>query len=179
MSNAINLSAFDEAFASSEVLDGFAEIPDGKYNVLVDKVELAETKAGKPMFKWEFKIASGVLRGQKIWKNSVITEKTLQMLKTDLWRCGLELERVSDLQKEDVRKRLLDIALEVEQKTKGADEQGRPNRNVYINKRLTIQKQTKPSNPTKIAASEEELIIVDPATQLIEPDVFDPSDMPF
>ena len=65
-----------------------------------------------------------------IWRNSVITNKTLRYLKTDLHLCGLDLDKLSDLPGR--LKELLDVHLEVAKKTNGDYE------NIYFSRRITF-----------------------------------------
>lgn len=52
----------------------YREIPDGKYMCQIDKLELAESKAGKPMVKGQFRIMEGEYRKQCLFYNQVITK---------------------------------------------------------------------------------------------------------
>jgi len=118
MSSRDDLQKFDEAFASAPKEDKFESVPDGRYQVVVDRVELKETKAtGQPMLSWELVITGPTHENRRIYKNSVITEKSIPYLKRDLVKCGIELERVSDLP--DHLEQLLDLRLNVHKKTSG------------------------------------------------------------
>lgn len=98
----VDLSQFDEAFASAPVAGGDAhrtEIPDGYYETVVEDAVLTRTqRTGKPILTWRLRIQSGDHSGQTLVKNRVITEKTLGFLKEDLQRCGVEVSRLSELQ---------------------------------------------------------------------------------
>ena len=134
MSNkAIDLSQFDGGFRNEQVdtRADFDSVPDGKYQVNVEKVELTETHtSGNPMLKWTLRIIAPQQVNRLMWRNSVITAKTLKFLKTDLHVCGLDLERLSDLPNH--LGRLLDVKLEVTKRTKGDNE------NIYFNRRIDI-----------------------------------------
>lgn len=127
---AIDLAQFDDEFQSEspEERGDFESVPDGKYQVAVDKVELTQSSNGNPMLKWTLRILAPRLINRLIWRNSVFTSNTLKYVKTDLHLCGLELERLSDLPKH--LEQLLDVKLEVTKKTKGDSE------NVYFNRRI-------------------------------------------
>ena len=94
MSNkAIDLSQFDGGFRNEQVdtRADFDSVPDGKYQVNVEKVELTETHtSGNPMLKWTLRIIAPQQVNRLMWRNSVITAKTLKFLKTDLHVCGLD-----------------------------------------------------------------------------------------
>lgn len=53
----------------------FVEIPDGTYEVDVEKFELTESSKGTPMVKGWFRILSGDYKGQLIFMNQVVTLK--------------------------------------------------------------------------------------------------------
>lgn len=52
----------------------FKEVPVGKYEVAVNKMELVESKKGDPMVAIWFKILSGEYKGSLIFFNQVITK---------------------------------------------------------------------------------------------------------
>lgn len=52
----------------------YKEVPLGKYEVKVDKLELSESKKGDPMVKVWFKILSGEYKNGLIFMNQVITK---------------------------------------------------------------------------------------------------------
>ena len=128
---AIDLSQFDNGFRAEQTEErgDFESVPDGKYQVVVDKAELTEAQStGNPMLKWTLRVIAPKFINRLIWRNSVITHNTLKYLKTDLHTCGLDLDRISDLPKH--LKTLLDVKLEVTKKTKGDNE------NIYFNSRI-------------------------------------------
>lgn len=126
-----DLAQFDDDFSQAEVEDReFDTVPDGKYQVVVDRVELTRTQStGNPMLKWTLRILGPTQSGRLLWRNNVIaTAENLKWLKTDLFTCGLQIEKLSDLPSN--LERLLDVKLEVTKRTKGENE------NVYLNKRI-------------------------------------------
>ena len=48
------------------------EVPNGVYNAKVDKMELGETKDGRPMFKIQFRILDGEFKKHCLFMNRVI-----------------------------------------------------------------------------------------------------------
>ena len=130
MSKAIDLAQFDDMYRSEAATerDDFDTIPDGKYQVSVEKVELTESSTGNPMLKWTLRILAPTFVNRFLWRNSVFTANTLKYVKTDLHLCGLDLGKLSDLPKQ--LEKLLDIKLEVTKKTKGDNE------NIYFNRRI-------------------------------------------
>ena len=67
--------------------NGFEETPDGKYICSLAKLEMDETKTGKPMVKAQFKVIEGDKKKWSIFGNFVMTKgfpmhKTLQFLRS-------------------------------------------------------------------------------------------------
>lgn len=51
--SATDLATFDAEFEGAPVEDSdFEPLPDGKYQVTVERVELLRSRAGNPMLKW-------------------------------------------------------------------------------------------------------------------------------
>ncbi|GAG00293.1 unnamed protein product, partial [marine sediment metagenome] len=68
------LSDFDDAYKDAEL-----NIPDGIYVVRVDKVRSTTTqRTGAPMISWELRILGPTHENQVLFKNSVITEKSVR-----------------------------------------------------------------------------------------------------
>jgi len=129
--NSIDLAQFDGSYRNEQVEERteFESVPDGKYQVNVEKAELTQAHtSGNPMLKWTLRVIAPDCIGRCIWRNSVITAKTLKFLKTDLHTCGLDLEKLSDLPNHLAE--LLDVKLEVTKRTKGDNE------NIYFNRRI-------------------------------------------
>jgi len=130
----IDLTQFDEDFAEAEVEErDFEPIPDGKYQVNVERVELTRAQtSGNPMLKWTLRIIAPRFRGRLLWRNNVMaTRENIKWLKTDLHTCGLSLEKISDLPAN--LEKLINIKLEVTKRTRGENE------NVYLNKRIVLE----------------------------------------
>jgi hypothetical protein len=129
----IDLSQFDDDYESAEVEDReFEPVPDGKYQVKVERVEVSRAKSsGNPMLKWTLKILAPTHAGRLLWRNNVMASKeNIKWLKNDLHVCGVELEKLSDLPNR--LEELLDLTLEVTKRTRGENE------NVYLNRRIEI-----------------------------------------
>ena len=52
----------------------FKEVPKGKYEVVITKLELTESKNGNPMMSVWFKITAGEFKNSLIFMNQVITQ---------------------------------------------------------------------------------------------------------
>ncbi len=131
--NDLDLSRFDDEFASAPIEEReFEPIPDGKYQVNVEKVELTRAKSsGNPMLKWTLRVIAPQCRGRLLWRNNVMaTRENLKWLKNDLHVCGLDLAKVSDLPGR--LEELLDVKLEITKRTRGENE------NVYFNRRIVV-----------------------------------------
>lgn len=129
----VDLTRFDTDFAEAPVEEKeFDSIPDGKYQVNVDKVEITTAKTtGNPMLKWTLKILAPRFRGRLLWRNNVMASReNIRWLKTDLHTCGLDLDKLSELPAN--LERLLDVKLEVTKRTKGDSE------NIYFNRRIVM-----------------------------------------
>ena len=126
----IDLAQFDDDFQSesTEERGDFETVPDGKYQVAVEKVELTQSSTGNPMLKWTLRILAPRFANRFLWRNSVFTHNTLKYVKTDLHLCGLDLDKLSELPKH--LDKLLDVKLEVTKKTKGDNE------NIFFNRRI-------------------------------------------
>lgn len=129
------LSKFQEAYKNTDVSDDtFDELPDGDYIVRVERVELKESKSGRPMLEWEFVVEEGNFAGRHEWKYNMLDHvDNIQWLKKDLFRAGLDLEDITQL--EEHLPLLLDRRLKINIKTKRVNN-GNQYRNVYINKQI-------------------------------------------
>jgi hypothetical protein len=124
-----DLSAFDADYSEVEA-PSHDDVPDGKYQVRVHRVELGQSQAGDPMLKWDLVVISGSHAGRHVFKNSVITQKSLPFVKGDLETLGVRLAKFSDLPRH--LDALLDQTIEITQRTKGEY------RNVYLNRRIAV-----------------------------------------
>ena len=93
---AAELAQFDGLYEAAD--DGARENFDGEYPVVVEQVELTRTRtSGNSMLVWKLRVREGAYSGRLIFKNRVITERTIPWLKEELVKCGLKLERLSEL----------------------------------------------------------------------------------
>ena len=128
-----DLAHWDDEFVNAPIEErDFEPIPDGRYQVAVDPVELTKSQnTGNTMLKWKLKVLGPNHEGATLWRNNVIaTKSNVQWLKNDLHTCGLDLVKLSDLPAN--LDRLLDVKLEVTKRTKGDNE------NVYLNRRIVL-----------------------------------------
>ena len=96
----IDLSRFDQEFAKAGAAeeDYYSDIPDGAYEGVIEDAHVTETvSTGRPVVLWTLRITGPQALNRVLHRNLVITEKTLAWLKDDLSKCGLALEKISDL----------------------------------------------------------------------------------
>ena len=92
---AIDFSKWNEQFGGKEAVEDlknasaneFREVPDDTYLCKLEKLELAESKAGKPMVKAQFRIKEGAYKKQCLFVNQVFTRgfpqyKALEFLRS-------------------------------------------------------------------------------------------------
>jgi hypothetical protein len=130
----IDLAQFDNEFAEAKVEDRqFGEVPDGNYQVSVERVELTHAKSsGNPMLRWSLRILAPAFAGRLLFRNNVMASpQNVKWLKNDLHICGLDLPKLSELPAH--LDRLLDVKLEVTKRTKGDSE------SVYFNRRIALE----------------------------------------
>ena len=149
----IDLAQFDDDFADAPIEEReFEPVPDGKYQVNVEKVELTRAlKSGNPMLKWTLRVLGPQCRGRLLWRHNVMaTRENMKWLKNDLHVCGLDLAKVSDLPGR--LEELLDVKLEVTKRTKGENE------NVYLNRRIVLDDDAATDGPAAAGGLADELI---------------------
>lgn len=147
MSGDFDLASLDEDFANAIAPErtGPAPIPDGKYLVRIDNVNLVKSKtSGEPMLAFELVVIQGELEKRKLFRNMVLNHKTLSFAKRDLAMLGWT-GKLSELENFERRKVLLDVQLEVNVRTKGQDAQGRPNTNIYFDKLVIAGASSEPT----------------------------------
>lgn len=52
----------------------YREVPEGSYEVTIDKLELVASKQGKPMVSVWFKVLSGEYKGSRMFMNQIIEQ---------------------------------------------------------------------------------------------------------
>ncbi|MCA2967347.1 MAG: DUF669 domain-containing protein [Acidobacteriaceae bacterium] len=127
----VDLRPYDEAYANEVVSEQepWNSIPDGRYEVRVDRVELTQSKSsGNPMLKWTLRILGATFENRLLWKYRAITENTLKYVKQDLCVCGLELPQFSALPSH--LSALAGLELEITKISRGEDS------NIIFNRRL-------------------------------------------
>ncbi len=139
----IDLARLDDDFEQAVVEEREREdIPDGKYQVNVERVELVRAQtSGNPMLKWTLRIIAPKYHGRLMWRNNVMASReNLKWLKTDLLTCGVSLEKLSELPR--ALGKLLNVKIEVTRRTRGE------NVNIYFNRRILLEEPGDGFGPT-------------------------------
>lgn len=122
---AIDFNKWNQEFGGDEAVKAlkdakqneYSEVPDGTYKCKLEKLELGETKDGRPMVKGQFRITAGSHKKQCIFWNQVFTRgfpqhKALEFLRS--MQVFDESEIDFDGNFEDFNDLLLDMAEEAE-----------------------------------------------------------------
>jgi len=129
----VDLAHLNDEFAQTPLEERENEpVPDGKYQVKVEKVEVTRAKvSGNPLLKWQLRILGPRFKGRVLFRNNVMaTRENLKWLKADLHICGIDLQQLSDLSARVTE--LLGVTLEVTKRTKGESD------NVYLNRKIVL-----------------------------------------
>lgn len=94
------MKALDESHNPASVEDdGFTKLPDGEYQIRLDKLYINRSKKGRMQTVWEFEVISGSHSFRKIMKFSGMdTAAGLDFLTRDLRKVGIENFKWSDVQ---------------------------------------------------------------------------------
>ena len=134
-----DLRQYDSEFERTEVkMPGeFERLPDGVYTARIKDFGLVKTKDGRPMVKWTLEVVDQEFFGRLQFKNTVIQNNTMGIIKTDLHVVGMTGTKISELpyKIEEIRDRYIKFAL----KTK------KDNQNVYFQALVTGK--TNAANP--------------------------------
>ena len=82
---------------------GFVEIPDGEYEVAVEKMELTQSKKGDPMLTIWFEILEGEFEGQRIFYNRVMQPQNERAFGLQVHQNNEMLRALWDCEKDDVK----------------------------------------------------------------------------
>ena len=72
--NAIDTKALADEVKNSADSPSYREVPEGTYEVAVEKLELVSSKNGKPMGTIWFKVMTGEYKGSRIFYNQVLEQ---------------------------------------------------------------------------------------------------------
>lgn len=81
----------------------FKDVPEGKYEVAVEKMELVESKKGDPMLTIWFNVLEGEYEGQKIFYNGVMQPQNDKAFGFQVHRNNEMLRALWDCEYDDVK----------------------------------------------------------------------------
>lgn len=81
----------------------FEPLPDGQYEVAVEKLELTESKKGDPMLTIWFKIVEGDYEGQRLFYNKVMQPQNDKAFGIQVHQNNDMLRALWDCDKDDVK----------------------------------------------------------------------------
>lgn len=167
MFEGVDLSKYDDDYRKAKQADTpapYRPVPDGRYQVIIETVELTTTRnTGNPMLKWRLRIAGPTMADRILWKNGVITERSIPIITKDLNICGVTMESLSELPAR--LPGLVNLKLEVTKRT-SADGHD----NVYFDKNLSL---------TRAASAGAESQVYDSADRTSHADDEVNDDLPF
>lgn len=102
----VDIEALQQDIEEIEKNGGFAdfeEIPDGEYEVAVEKMELRKSKNGDPMLTIWFKIIAGEYKGQYIFYNKVMQPQNERAFAFQVHQNNEMLRALWDCPKEKVK----------------------------------------------------------------------------
>lgn len=122
----VDLEALQEDVEEVEKNGGFGdfeEIPDGEYEVSVEKLELTQSKKGDPMLTIWFKIIAGEYEGQRIFYNKVMQPQNERAFGLQVHQNNEMLRALWDCDKDDVKftgfKDYADLVLDIHEDIDG------------------------------------------------------------
>ena len=70
-------------FGEVEESRGFEAVPPGRYNIVVDQIELRDSQSSEHKYlNWQLTIADGEYHGRKLWHITSFAPGSLPILKT-------------------------------------------------------------------------------------------------
>jgi hypothetical protein len=136
MSNAIyengrslDLGRFDDEFRAAALDPDAGTVPDGTYQVVVERVEMGTSQSsGNPKITWTLRILGPSSVNRVLFKTNGVSSNNLHIVKQELHTCGVDPEPFSELPK--LLTRMEEVELEVTKKTRNG------NSNIYFDRRL-------------------------------------------
>ncbi len=120
----------------------FENVPDGKYQCVIEKVSFQYSKNGLPMLVWVLKVFGDKQRGRKIWKYSIIAPDKIKHVKKDLRAAGYGGAQVTN--DNQIMAEIGGNRVDVTAKTNEGGYQ-----NIYINGVLSAPDKEATHNPVK------------------------------
>lgn len=98
----------------------FDEIPDGTYRCKLEKLELAESKKGKPMVKGVFAVTTGKYKNWKLFLNQVFTRGYPQIKALEFLR-SMEVFEASEIDFDGDFNNFNDLLLDILEESEGME----------------------------------------------------------
>lgn len=137
------LAQFEDAWNKAEVKDKgeFADLPDGKYQVVVDQVRFENAKqSGRLQLAWVLEVtAPDAFKNRLIFHyRGLDRADSVEWMKQEIHTCGVDVSAIRITELPDILPELLDRVVEVTLKTKRTDKG--EFQNCYINRLLATGK---------------------------------------
>jgi len=86
------VASLDEEYEQIRPVD---QIPEGRYEVEVERVTLTRSRAGTPMLTWTLGLSERVAGNRCLWRNHLLNsdQDNLRFVKRDLKIVGVHLDR--------------------------------------------------------------------------------------
>ena len=95
---------------------GFEPLPNGEYELMVDKVNSVQKKSGDgTTLAWEFTVNSGEFQGRKLWKYTPTTVEGASITKELVVACGADIGDDNTFDDDDCRGSLVRAQVEQEE----------------------------------------------------------------
>lgn len=132
-----DLSKWDAGYEDAPVND-FSELPAGTFQCMVSGCRLKQSQGGDDMIAWELTVLTPTdYANRKIFVNTVFTEKTLGIIKSQMTCFGFT-GKISELSNPAVRESFINRGLEVKRSAGKPDDQGNPRFNTYFQKEIEL-----------------------------------------
>lgn len=132
------LASFDQDFVAAEPPARVGgNVPDGKYQVKVDAVEIRTNQNnGRMELAFRLKVMTGEHTGRIIFhQREIDNPERMSYLRGDLQTCGLDITKLSELPRR--LNQLLDVLLDVQVRSKpNPKDPSKTFTNVYLNRRI-------------------------------------------
>ena len=129
----VDLASFDQPYHGAEAPEeGYEDVPDGKYQARIEQMEITRSKnSGDPMIKWTLRIVGPSYQNRLLWRYTVIKNERMGYIKKDLYTCGVELKKFSDLPSHFDR--MVNTMLDITVQKRGEFQ------NIYLNRKIVTQ----------------------------------------
>lgn len=96
-----------------DIKTGSEPVPEGRYNVIVDKAELAVSEKGNQTINVTFKITDGDYEGKLLWDTFTLIQNSYWKLKAFLDATGSDLTKEDDIPEIEIAQRMKGLKVSV------------------------------------------------------------------